>query len=148
RFFRVKNTLDPEEIEYFTNVDYHERMALVAIAQDRFIGVGRYDALADDPSTAEVAFAVADDHQVRGVGTELLLLLTSYALNNAIKRLQAYVLPENRQMMQVFRNSGFELNRSLEEGMYPVDVPGEESESSVAAGGEKERRAVTASPGP
>jgi len=148
RFFRVKNTLDPEEIEYFTNVDYHERMALVAIAQDRFIGVGRYDALADDPSTAEVAFAVADDHQGRGVGTELLLLLTSYARNHGIKRFKAYVLPENRQMMRVFRNSGFELTRTLEEGMYTVDFPVEESESSIAAWGEKERRAVTASLGP
>ncbi|MDH3518665.1 MAG: hypothetical protein OEM66_07050, partial [Acidimicrobiia bacterium] len=31
RFFRVKQTLPPEEVAYFTNVDYHDRMALVAL---------------------------------------------------------------------------------------------------------------------
>lgn len=148
RFFRVKRSLDPEELKYFTTVDYERRMALVALAQDRIIGVGRYDALEDDPSTAEVAFAVADDHQGRGVGTELLQLLTSYARSRGVKRFRAFVLPENRQMMRVFRNSGYELTRSLEEGMYTVDFPVEESEDSMAAWGERERRAVTASLGP
>src|SRR5690606_7671651 len=41
-----------------------------------------------------------------------------------------------------------ELTRTLEEGMYTVDFPVEESESSIAAWGEKGRRAVTASLAP
>ncbi|MFP3913646.1 MAG: GNAT family N-acetyltransferase [Actinomycetota bacterium] len=148
RFFRVKDSLDPEEIRYFTDVDYEHRMALVALSRDRIIGVGRYDVLDEDPSTAEVAFAVADEHQGRGVGTELLQLLTSYARGHGVKRFRAFVLPENRQMMRVFRNSGFELTRTLEEGVYTVDFPVEESEGTLAAWGERERRAVTASLGP
>lgn len=148
RFFRVKNSLDPDEIKYFTDVDYERRMALVALSRDRIIGVGRYDTLDEDPSTAEVAFAVADEHQGRGIGTEVLQLLTSYARGHGVKRFRAFVLPENRQMMRVFRNSGFELSRTLEEGVYTVDFPVEESEGSRAAWGERERRAVTASLGP
>ena len=148
RFFRVKKTLDPAELEYFTHVDYRQRMALVAFAAGRMIGVGRYDAVEGDPATAEVAFAVADEHQGRGLGTELLQLLTNYARSHGITRFRAFVLPENRQMMRVFRNSGYELTRTLEEGVYLVDFPTEESEDSLAAAAERERRAVTASLGP
>jgi acetate---CoA ligase (ADP-forming) len=148
RFFRVKESIDEKEIAYFTSVDYEKRMALVALSHGRMIGVGRYDVLDDDPTTAEVAFGVADEHQGRGIGTELLQLLTSYARGHGIERFRAFVLPDNRQMMRVFRNSGFELSRTLDDGVYTVDFPVEESEGSMAAWGERERRAVTASLGP
>lgn len=148
RFFRVKNDIDADEVAYFTSVDYDRRMALVAISQGRMIGVGRYDVLDDDPTTAEVAFGVADEHQGRGLGTELLQLLTSFARSHGINSFRAFVLPDNRQMMRVFRNSGYELNRTLDDGVYTVDFPVEESEGSMAAWGERERRAVTASLGP
>ena len=145
RFFRVKRSLDPKEVSYFTTVDYDRRMALVALVGGRMVGVGRYDALDQDPTTAEVAFSVADDQQGRGLGTELLQLLTTYARGRGIHRFRAFVLPENRQMMRVFRNSGFELTRTLDDGVYTVDFPVEESESSLSAWAERERRAVTAS---
>lgn len=145
RFFRVKRSLDPKEVSYFTTVDYDRRMALVALVGGRMVGVGRYDALDEDPTTAEVAFSVADDQQGRGLGTELLQLLTTYARGRGIHRFRAFVLPENRQMMRVFRNSGFELTRTLDDGVYTVDFPVDESESSLTAWAERERRAVTAS---
>ena len=31
RFFRIKETLEPKEVEFFTHVDYSDRMALVAL---------------------------------------------------------------------------------------------------------------------
>ena len=145
RFFRVKRSLDPEEIRYFTTVDYQDRMALVAIIGGAMGAVGRYDVMDDDPTVAEVAFAVADDQQGRGLGTELLQLLTTHARSNGIESFRAFVLPENRQMMRVFRNSGFELSRTLEDGVFTVDFPVEESEDSLSAWGERERRAITAS---
>ena len=85
RFFRVKTTLPPEEVEYFTNVDYDHRMALVAIDEGRMVAVGRYDRTEEEPSVAEVAFAVADDQQGRGLGTNLLQLLTSYARQHDVR---------------------------------------------------------------
>ena len=148
RFFRVKKSLDPDEVLYFTTVDYAQRMALVALLGGRMVGVGRYDTMDDDPSTAEVAFAVDDDQQGRGLGTELLQLLTAYARGHGVRKFRAFVLPENRQMMRVFRNSGFEMSRTLDDGVYSVDFPVEESEGSLSAWGERERRAVTASLGP
>ena len=79
RFFRAKERLTDEEVEFFTNVDYESRMAVVILYEDEMIGVGRYDRELDDPSKAEVAFAVADDQQGRGIGTQLLQILTTYA---------------------------------------------------------------------
>ena len=43
RFFQVKTDLTPEELRHFTNVDYVDRMAFVAIRGDDMVAVGRYD---------------------------------------------------------------------------------------------------------
>ena len=42
RFFQVKHTLEPAEIEYFTHVDYQGRMALIALQDGEMIAVGRF----------------------------------------------------------------------------------------------------------
>lgn len=145
RFFQVKRTLEPSEIEFFTNVDYDDRMALVALHEGEMIAVGRYDREKGHPELAEVAFAVVDEQQGRGLGTRLLELLTSYARSHGIKGFRAFVLGENRQMMRVFRNSGYELARTLDSGVFTVDFPVTASEESLAAEAEHEKRAVAAS---
>ena len=145
RFFRVKNTLEPAEIELFTNVDYGDRMGLIALRDGEMIALGTYDREPGDPERAEVAFAVVDEEQGRGLGTRLLELLTVYARSHGIKGFRAFVLGENRHMMRVFRNSGYELARTIDSGVFTVDFPVSESESSLAAEAEHERRAVAAS---
>ena len=144
RFFRIKDTLEPEEIAYFTTVDYVDRMALVALVDGEVIAVGRYDRETSGGDTAEVAFAVADDQQGRGLGTRLLELLTYHARGQGITRFKAYVLGENRQMMRVFRNSGYELSRTIDSGVFTVDFPLATSEGSLAAEAAHETRAVAA----
>ena len=145
RFFQVKHTLDPSEIEHFTTVDYDDRMALIALHEGEMIAVGRYDRETGYSDRAEVAFAVVDDQQGRGLGTRLLELLTTYARSHGIKGFRAFVLGENRKMMRVFRNSGYELARTLDSGVFTVDFPVSESEESLAAEADHEKRAVAAS---
>ncbi|MEX2651458.1 MAG: GNAT family N-acetyltransferase [Acidimicrobiia bacterium] len=145
RFFRIKETLEPEEVAFFTEVDYADRMALIAMLGGRMIAVARYDREGHDSTAAEVAFAVADKHQGRGVGTQLLQLLTNHARSHGIERFHAYVLPENRQMMRLFRNSGYEMTRTMDEGVFTVDFPVAESEGLLEAEAEREKRAVAAS---
>jgi acetyl coenzyme A synthetase (ADP forming)-like protein len=145
RFFRVKQRLDPREVEYFTNVDYEHRMALIVIEDGRMAAVGRYDRSDSEPTVAEVAFAVADEHQGRGIGTELLQLLTTHARRSGVRRFQAFVLPENIQMMRVFRNSGYELHRTMDDGIYGVDFPVSYTDDARAAAEEREKRAIAAS---
>ncbi len=145
RFFSVKQSLSDREVENFANVDYDDRMALVALSGGEMVGVGRYDRESPGDDTAEVAFAVVDEHQGRGIGTRLLELLTNHARANGVKQFRAYVLGENRQMMRVFRNSGYELTRTIDRGVFTVDFPVEVSETSLGAESEHERRAVAAS---
>ena len=108
------------------------------------VGVGRYDREADEPEAAEVAFLVADAQQGRGIGTAPP---TAEQLGRAhgVKAFKAFVLPENLQMMRVFRSSGYELSRTLEEGVFSLDFPTAVSAGSRAAEEEREKRAVAAS---
>jgi acetyl coenzyme A synthetase (ADP forming)-like protein len=145
RFFRIKETLEPKEVEFFTHVDYSDRMALIALLGGKMIGLASYDREPDKDSTAEVAFAVVDEHQGRGIGTQLLQLLTNHARAHRIEQFEAFVLPENRQMMRLFRNSGYELTRTIDEGVFTVDFPVAESEGSLHAEWEREKRSVAAS---
>lgn len=145
RFFKIKKILSDDEVDYFTHVDYHDRMALVAVLDGEIVAVGRYDREEGESSTAEVAFAVADEHQGRGIGTELLELLTAHARDHGLGSFTAFVLAENRGMMRVFRNSGFELARTMDSGVYTVNFPVEQSVASRAAEAEREKRAVAAS---
>ncbi|MFQ5948013.1 MAG: GNAT family N-acetyltransferase [Acidimicrobiia bacterium] len=145
RFFRYKKDLTPEELEFFTRVDYERRMAFVAEIGENIVAVGRYDGLDEEPSTAEVAFAVEDAHQGRGIGTQLLQHLTGYARTHGIEAFRAFVLPDNYPMMRVFRNSGYRLRRELGEGVYTVDFPTELSAEAHQVELQNEQRAVAAS---
>lgn len=145
RFFQVKRSLDPSEVRHFTHVDYDRRMAFVVISDGRMVAVGRYDKGEEGPEQAEVAFAVADDQQGKGLGTEVLQLLTSYARSRGITGFRAFVMPENVQMLRVFRNSGFELHRTIESGVFIVDFPVALTPGAQAAAEEREKRSVSAS---
>jgi acetyl coenzyme A synthetase (ADP forming)-like protein len=146
RFFRAKTRLTDEELEYFTNVDYEDRMAFVVIDNGLLIGVGRYDRTkGEEEAVAEVAFAVDDQHHGRGIGTQLLQHLTYYARGHGITGFSAWVLPDNYPMMRVFRNSGYTLKRHVSEGVYLVEFPTEETPESVEAEGEHEKRAIATS---
>lgn len=145
RFFRVKQSLPPEEVAFFTTVDYFNRMALIVLDGDSMVAVARYDREGEGSPEAEVAFAVADDQQGRGIGTELLQLLTSHARQNGVEQFRAFVLPENVQMMRVFRNSGYELRRTVDDGVYTVDFPVAYTEGARTAAEQREKRAIAAS---
>ncbi len=145
RFFRSKPTLSARELEYYTKLDYERRMAFIAEHDGQMIGVARYDISEDVPTRAEVAFMVEDAHQGRGVGTQLFQILTIYARRQGVASFEAYVLPENAKMMRLFRNSGYQMRRAFEEGVYIVSLDTAESEDSLVAEEGRERRAVAAS---
>lgn len=145
RFFKVKDHLTPEEVEVFTRLDYADRMAFVAERGGEIVGVGRYSRLDATPGTAEIAFAVIDAQQGKGIARRLLQLLASYARDRGISAFQAKVLADNHVMIRVFRNTGFSLQRELDEGVYTVHFPTGGSAATLAAEHADERRAVAAS---
>lgn len=120
RFFTYKSSLSPKELERFTRVDHVDRVALVILRGGELIGIGRYDRL-DDPLEAEVAFNIADAQQGRGLGSILMEHLAVAARENGIRRFSAEVLPENRKMLSVFQESGFEVSRRFDDGVVAVE---------------------------
>ena len=145
RFFRHKKDLSLEELQYFTEVDYDDRMAFVAEVGRKMVGVGRYDRMEDDAISAEVAFTVEDQHQGRGIGSQLLTHLTNFARNNGVEAFRAFVLPENYTMMRLFRGSGYTLRRELGEGVYSLEFPVELTDAARQVEFDHEQRAVAAS---
>jgi len=145
RFFRVKRELAPEELKAFTEIDYRSDMAFVAIVDGSLVGVGRYNAIDNDPTLGEIAFTIADPFQGMGIGTLLVFRISAYARALGIERFRAYLLADNHAMMRVFRNAGFSLSREIDEGVYTVEIPTEESDAVLAAEGKAEQISTAAS---
>lgn len=111
RYFGAHPELTGGDVEKFTHVDYHDRLALVVEHEGRIVGVGRYDRLGAG-TEAEVAFVVADAYQRKGIGGLLLERLAVAARQNGIDVFVADVLAENRAMVEVFRRSGYPVRTS------------------------------------
>ena len=122
RYFTYKSQLSTKDLERFTHVDYKDRVAFVVQRRGRILGVGRYDRYPDQ-DVAEVAFNIADAAQGRGLGSIFMEHLAVAARENGIRRFTAEVLPENRKMLSVFQESGFEVARHFEDGVVAVEFP-------------------------
>ncbi|MET0913301.1 MAG: GNAT family N-acetyltransferase [Acidimicrobiales bacterium] len=144
RFFSPHPRLSATEVEHFTTVDHHDRVALVATRGERIVAVARYERL-KDPDTAEAAFVVADEFQHRGLGALLLEHLAAAAREHGITRFDASVLTANRAMLNVFRAAGFEEVTHVESSVIEVELLIEPSERSLAAAEHREHIAEAAS---
>ncbi|HSS10803.1 MAG TPA: GNAT family N-acetyltransferase, partial [Acidimicrobiales bacterium] len=122
RFFSAHPHLQPAEVERFTHVDYHDRLALVGLIDDDLVAVARFDRMPSQDQ-AEVAFVVADAHQGRGLGTALLEHLATSARHNGIGTFVADTLLANSGMLRVFRDAGFEEHEEWADGVVRVSFP-------------------------
>ena len=140
--------VSPRLVESLVEPDWQERGvllgALVDEASERVVAVANYVRLRD-PKFAEAAFAVADEHQGRGIGTRLLEQLAARAAAVGIERFVAYVLPDNRAMLGVFESAGFQLTRELEGGEVEVQFPLAATESYREHVEARDHEAVVAS---
>ncbi len=123
RFFTVMRRLPPDWARVLATVDYHRRLALVA-EQDTpdgavLVGVARYEPT-DRDDTAEVAFAIQDGWQNRGLGTVLFADLLHAAEARGIRRFVAYVLADNARMLDLIARFGHVERRTLEQGVVEV----------------------------
>ena len=129
RFFSPLKRMSDALAHRLAVVDYHDRFALVATthkpsSKERIVGVARYDR-ARDTDMAEVAVAVIDEFQRRGLGSVLLAELARVARIHGIKTFQLIVLPENREMLGLLRNMGWIHQAKLVGGVYEIsfDLP-------------------------
>ena len=123
RFFSAMRRLPPDWARFLATVDYRTRFALVVEApapgDDALIAVARYEAT-DDPTTVEVAFVVQDDWQDRGLGTMLFREILRAAKENGVPRFRAWVLADNRRMLDLIHRHGVVATRDYAEGVIEL----------------------------
>ena len=152
RYFGPHPRISPAELERFTVVDHHSRVALICVIGDEIVAVGRYEGLpgdggpggttgTPDADSAEIAFVARDDHQGRGLGSILLEHLAAAARENGLRRFEAEVLAENHTMVRVFRQAGYQVSRAYEDGVLHLEFDIDPTEQSVAVRDAREQRA-------
>lgn len=139
RFFAPLRELSDRDIHRFTHVDHRDRVALVATLDSEIIGIGRYDRI--DPGSAEVAFNISDHFQGKGIGSVMLEHLAAIAQEMGINRFVAEVLPQNRKMLTVFKEAGYEVTHHIEDGVVEVSFDISPTEQSKAVQLSREHRA-------
>jgi acetyl coenzyme A synthetase (ADP forming)-like protein len=107
----------------------------------RIIAVASYLGLTD--TAAEVAFAVDDRFQGKGIGTLLLERLAARAAEHGFQQFHATTLADNGAMREVFRDSGFQIRSRPAAGTAEVQLSLTPSAEGVASA-ERRRRQATA----
>src|SRR4051794_15620135 len=148
RFHGMRH-VDAALVEHVLEPNWLDRGALVGFLADsdgreRIVALAEYARLRD-PSSAEIAFTIADELQGRGAATRLLEQLAVRAGEVGIESFVAEVLSENNAMMSVFRDAGFEIARALDGGEVEVRFPIEPTTTYRARVEERDHVAVAAS---
>ncbi len=123
RFLSYRKDMPHERLQDFVIIDYTKEVVLVVVdgnhENQQILAVGQYG-VDEETHTAEVAFAVRDDKQDRGIGFELLKYLTYLAKRQGLLGFTAEVLAENKPMLHVFEKGGFDINKKNEGGVYEL----------------------------
>ena len=147
RFFTAGEPADLLVDRLCDSADEQRSVTLVAVRQvgddTRLIAVGSY--IASTPGVAEAAFAVDDRFQGKGLGTELLERLAAIAAGHGFRRFEATTLTDNNAMLEVFRDSGFEVRSKSAAGCVEVQLSLTPSVEGVVSAETRRRRATAAS---
>jgi GNAT superfamily N-acetyltransferase len=107
RFLTPMHELDEKTLRYLTDLDHRDHEAMVALDESgEGVGVARYVRSAARPDTAEVAVAVVDSWQGRGLGTILLQAISVRARDEGVRTFTALMLASNHEMMDLFEHLG------------------------------------------
>jgi RimJ/RimL family protein N-acetyltransferase len=115
RFLTPTLEMSHERLQDFVVIDYTKEMIILAAVEEdgreTVVGLGEYY-LDDERLWANVAFAVRDAFQNRGVGTELLAFLVHIARRQGLMGLTAEVLKDNEPMLRVFEKMGAPIEKT------------------------------------
>jgi acetyl coenzyme A synthetase (ADP forming)-like protein len=151
RYLRFHGTAvaDLRTVERFVHTDWTNRVSLLgeltgADGEPQVVALATFVRLRD-PHRAEVAFAVTDMLQGRGIGTRLLERLATHGAVAGITEFVAQVLPQNAAMLHVFEDAGFAVRRKLEDGVVEVELAIAPTPESQERADERDHVAVAAS---
>jgi len=120
RFFAPLTELSPVLLARLTQLDYDREMALLLCddadegATPEIVSVVRL-AAGPDNEQAEFAVVVRSDRKGHGLGHFMMTRLIAYARGRGIRSLRGDVLRENRLMLDLCRDLGFELTPLAED---------------------------------
>ncbi|HEV7523644.1 MAG TPA: GNAT family N-acetyltransferase [Acidimicrobiia bacterium] len=143
RFFSPVPRPTAVQLERITSVDYVDHMVLVAQIGSEIVAIARYDRI--EPNEAEVAFAVADDQQRRGLATLLLEHLAVIARAHGIATFWADTLPGNSKMLNVFADAGWKAESHFDQGTVRVRFAIAPTTTSIGVVEARESHAESAS---
>ncbi len=123
---KLQARVDHERLTRICFIDYDREMALVAEHQDgderTILGVARLSRL-HGLNEGEFGMLVNDRYQGQGLGTELLRSLINIGQAEALTRISADILPENRAMQHLCKKLGFTVKREHGEVNAYLDLP-------------------------
>ena len=121
----MRQDLPHELLQKFVVIDYTRQMVILAVIKhkrkEEIIGIGQYW-IQEEMHTANLAFAVRDDYQNKGVGYEIFQYLYHLAKRQGLLGFTADVLMDNRPMMRLCRKMGLEVTRTDESGVYNLKM--------------------------
>ncbi|MBD3349485.1 MAG: GNAT family N-acetyltransferase [Candidatus Eisenbacteria bacterium] len=127
RFMSSRTDMPHERLQDFVVIDYTREMVILAVRREdhveneEILGVGQYG-IDEQSHTAEVALVVRDDHQDKGVGTELLRYVTQLAQRQGLLGFTAEVLYENVAMLHLFEKMGYDIQRKAGAGVVELRI--------------------------
>jgi GNAT superfamily N-acetyltransferase len=124
RFLGTPPTLNGRVLHYLTDVDHinHEALGAEDPRTGHGIAVARYIRDPERPTHAELAIAIADAWQRRGLGSLLLAALAARARANGITTLTGLVLADNAGMLKLFDHLGPTRRHDAGAGTVEVEV--------------------------
>ena len=118
RFMNALQELSQEMLVRFTQIDYHNEMALIVVkptgASEEQIGVARYTTNLDKTS-CEFALVVSDQWQGRGIARHLMQNLMEIARDRGLDRMDGQVLSSNTRMLELVASLGFRIENDPED---------------------------------
>jgi acyl-CoA hydrolase/RimJ/RimL family protein N-acetyltransferase len=117
RFISFRRDMPHKLRQDFVIIDYTKELVILATImeehKERIVGIGQFSKEENSPF-AEVAFAVRDEYQNRGICSELLTFLTVLAKKEGLLGFTAEVLADNRPMFRVFEKMGYDIELKAE----------------------------------
>lgn len=108
RFLGTPPTLNATTLKYLTDLDgvNHDALGAADPETGHGIAIARFVRSTDDPTHAEIALAIADPWQHRGLGSLLLSALATRARAVGITHFTGLVLADNIGMLKLFEHLG------------------------------------------
>ncbi|OQY43844.1 MAG: hypothetical protein B6242_13895 [Anaerolineaceae bacterium 4572_78] len=136
RFFSGLESLSDNMLQYLTNVDGYNHVAIVALVEsvkgkrEYGVGVARFVRIKDEPNVAEIAVSVIDNMHNKGLGRLLLKTIKEAAIERDIQYFRAEILASNEAVQHILQDINTKVIQDYRD-MIIIDIPLGETETGT-----------------